>query len=693
MKTSSSSFRARASRLGGNRQQGAIIVFAAMAVSLVVILISIADIGFLYYYKREYQKAADLAAMAGARKLVSRETGFRSCGSGARPAAEQAAARNLGSVAYLFEIECGKWSPRDADRLDTTADAQTFDAVRVRISGTPPRFLPYIDAVTLSATATALADQPLAQLTMRSTTAAIDTTQSGLLNAVVGGLLGGSISLPVAAWNGLLNTDINLLNYMDALALRLGLDVGNYEQVLGTQVTVGELLDVAAEVLSRGGGTGQLGVAAGGIEQLIGVNLPGLQPLVRLGDILDIRTGTAAAGLDTGLNVLDLVQASVQLASSECAVCATVPVNLPGVAGVNVRVKVMEPPRLSSIGNPELASADPLGPDRIYVRSSQVRSLVSVDLPIAGSVLSAIANLLNNSVVSGITNAVNDLLSLNLLGLLQSLSCVVYCDIQRDLIDILVLPTPRLDLALDAGSGEAYVDDYSCEADGKSLRAQTNTATAHLRIGKMGNSAAQAAANVFSSSAAPVVDPVALLDIGTRRVRYQCTLLLICWTEWRAPNGSWLPNSQKAQSARVAFAGGGIGLKADVPIAGMSTAELYENPPTGGLPVLGQPPAWKTVTSSGVVSRLNSELSGLQLQFYRPVGGALGGQGLGNVIHVVGSVVNTLVSEVLRVVSGVLGPVLDPLLDLLLDTLGVDLNRIEVGGNLSCEGGGATLID
>ncbi len=674
------------------RQRGSIIVLAALALSAAVIMLSIADIGFMYFYKREYQKAADLAAMAGARSLVAAD-GSRSCVNNATPAATTNAARNLGAKNYTIIIECGQWVPNasvPSARLNLLADADQVNAVRAVVSGAPPRFLPFIEPPVISARAIAVAQEAMARLTIRGTLATVNTEQSALLNTIVGGLLGGAINLPVAAWDGLLNTNINLLRYLDALAVELGISAGRYDQVLGADVTLGQLLGVAADVLTQGGGTGQVGAAVGGLDTLSVLNLPAFTPLLRLGDLLDVQTGTPAAALDLGLNLLDLVQGSVQLANSECAVCASLPINLPGVAGVNVRVGVTEPPKLSSIGNPALAELDPLGEDRIYVRTAQVRALISIDLPLVGSVLSGVEALLNSSVVSGITNAVNDLLSLNLLGLLEGLGCVVYCDIQRDVIDIRVLPSPRLDVNLDAGSGEAYVNEHDCSAT-KELRVPTNTATAHLRIGKMGNSAADAAARVFSSSAPPTLEPIPILDIGTKRVRYQCTILLICWTEWQNASGGWTGNANQAR--RNAFAGGGIGLKADLPVAGVNTTLTYNDPPANGLPDLSLEPAHQSVNSTNIVNSLRSTLTGLQLQFYRPSGSAIGGNGLGNLLFVVGNVVNTLVSTVTALVSGVLSPLLDPLLNLLVSGLGINLNRIDVGANLSCDGGGATLVD
>lgn len=657
------------------QQRGSVLVNVAAGLSLMVVLLASIDLGFLFYYKREYQKAADLAALAGANELAQGCTAAVNAGT-------DSANTNLSEHTHdTPTIQTGLWKSTTNPRFVAGCDTQS-NAVRALVFGSIPTF--FLGGRTLSAEAIALAMEPIAQLRIRSTVASLN---DGLLNDVTGALLGGSVSLSALSWQGLLNTDINLLSYLDALAIELGIDAGNYDQVLGADVTLGQLLDVAADVLNEGGGTGDVSAAIGGLDALSVLNLPAFSPLLQLGDLLNIQTGTPASGLDTALNVLDLVQGSVQLASSECAVCATVPVNLPGVAGVQVRTRIIEPPQLSAIGRPDRAKADPLGPDKIFVRTAQARTLISVDLPISGSVLSSLEALLNNSLVNGVTNAVNDVLTLDLVGLVTSLSCLLACDIQEDVTDIDVLPTPRLDINVDAGTGQAYVTDYACGGD-KSLDVPTHTAVANLRIGKMGSSAADAANQVFASSSAPTVEAVPLLDIGSYRARYQCTLLLLCTTTWRTSTGTWTSNKSLAQ--RTAFSGGGIGIKAEVPIAGTSGTETYTEPPADGLPEMGEEPAWHSVSSTDVVDSLSDSLTGLDLEFY-PASGT--GSGLGNVLTLVGSVANTLVSTLEGIIDAALAPLLDPLVDLLLQTLGLNLNQVDVGANLSCEGGGGTLVE
>lgn len=676
---------AASSLSGARRQRGSIIVFSALALSLVVILLSLADIGFLYYYKRDYQKAADLAAMAGAKRLISVTTGVRSCDGNARPAAVASAANNLGSRVYALETTCGRWTPSAATpelRFDTAVAADELDAVRVVISGTPPRFLPFVDEVTISARATALADQPMAQLTIRSTLATVDTTKSPLLNAVVGGLLGGSINLPVAAWNGLLNTNINLLKYLDALALELGVNVGNYDQVLGADVTLRQLLDVAVDVLNRGGGTGDVNAAVGGLGQLLGVNLPGFSPLLKLGDLLNIETGTPAAALDLGLNLFNLVEGSVQLASAHCAVCVDLPINLPGVAGIGVKLKVVEPPQLSAIGNPNV--------DRIAVRTAQVRAVVSANLQVLNVVndlLAAVTGLLGP-----VTNVLNALLSLNLgatlnavFDLLGSLICGGASCPTHDIVYVKVLKDARLDLSLDVGSARAEVDAFSCSTgDAKSMDVAASAAVGQLRLGKIDNP--------FALD--PVVSPVEILQIGQQTVRPDGCLLTGCWGSKYKKGNQWVANRDDADFLVKL----GIRVRANNSnlLGGGNQSLVFRAPVDAELPDLDGPrnpndqQIYKSLAAQNLVGSLESTLGTVDLELYKT---SNSGGLLELLVGILNPVLNTLINDLLAPLVAVLGSLLDPILEALLGALGINLASAEVGANLTCTGGGATLID
>src|SRR5690606_33771020 len=80
----------------------------------------------------------------------------------------------------------------------------------------------------------------------------IASLNGGLANQVRGGLLGTTLNLSLVDYNALAGTNIGALAFLDALAAEVGLDVGSgtYGDLLGTTVTVGDILDAAIDVLN-----------------------------------------------------------------------------------------------------------------------------------------------------------------------------------------------------------------------------------------------------------------------------------------------------------------------------------------------------------------------------------------------------------------------------------------------------------
>lgn len=665
-----------------SRQRGAVLLFAAMGISALIVTASLIDLGLLYQYRREYQKTADLAAMAGAAQL------FNGCAA-ATAAATTSVSRNLGGRNHQAPtITCGRWSPSPTPMFDDTPTGDPR-AMRVTVNGAPPGLLPFIPNRVIGATATAIADQPIAALTLRSSLLTVDTAQSAVLNSVVGGLLGGAVNLSAGSWQGLLNTDVNLLSYMEALAVNLGLDALDHEGVLASSVTAGDLVNTAIDVLQDGGGTGDVGAGLAGLQSLA-LAIPGISPAIALADLLAVEAGAQAYALDTTLNLLQLVQASAQLSGGDAVVDVDLPVSIPGVASVSTKLQAGQTGVPVAVGNPEWASAAPLGPDGIIVSSGNLRALVSLELPVVGSTLSNLQSLLTSNALIGISGAVNSLLTLDLVGLVNSLLCALYCDNQGNVIDVRVLQVPRVDVAIDAGSGRANVTAHECDGE-KSLSVDTLAAVADVRIGQFSGSEAEIEAAVFSGGAIPDVEPLPLLDIGHYRARYRCALLIVCGTTWLDAGGNWV--SSKSAAFRHSFSGGGIGIRlgdgdSGAIVAGTSSNLTYADPPADGLPELGEPPAWQTVSASDLVGSLSGTLSGLEVVYFEPSNGNV----LGGVLALTGAAVDPLVSALEAVILGALSPLVDPLVNDLLGTLGANLAEAEVGANLTCNAGGATLV-
>jgi uncharacterized membrane protein len=644
---------------GKARQRGAIGLMAAATLSLaLVLMLLVVDTGRLYMEQRKLQRVVDSAAL----EAVSRGGNCQS-GLSAATYAGQSAVRN----GYIVDSNntlvttCGSVQTAASGLRAFTADATQSTAIKVAASRTvTTSFAGGVQAlfsgstVSLNTTlnASAVAAQPtptVAQLNIRSTLASINTAQSNILNPLFSGLLGGNVNLTALGWDGLLNTDINLLSYLNQLAINLNVAAGNYTQLLNTQATVTQLIQAAATVVQLNGATATVITALGQL-QVAAINAAP----VKLGDILQLQTGTTAAGLDANLQLLQLIQGVVQLANSKSAVAATLPISVLGLANVTVRVKVIEPPQFSAIGDPARAKANPLGADRIYVRTAQIRTMLSVDLP----VLSGVAGLTNAvlGLVGGLTSTLNALLGLNLVAVLNSVVCL---GCQQ--LDPLLLPSPRIDISLDAGGAKSYVTDYSCPTGStgtKSLTAHTITSIADLKLGKIDPT------NAFSSSAEPTVTPLPLIDLG----------IATCYRV--AGLGSCDPNSH------IQYGAGGIAIMLDTSVAQNSQDLLFSSGTPFATPAnLKLPPSVQSAApTSNIVGSLSNTLAGINLIVYRPQGS----NPLGAIVTGVASLISDVTNHLLPVVTNLVSPLLDPLLNNLLKSLGINLMDVDVGANMTC---------
>ncbi|NBF10639.1 pilus assembly protein TadG-related protein [Pseudomonas sp. Fl4BN1] len=647
---------------GPAHQRGAIGLMAAMTLGLALLfMLLVVDSGRLYMEQRRLQRVADNAAL----EAVSRGGNCQS-GLTAATYAGQNATRNGFAVATGSSLttDCGSLTTGANGLRTFNVDATQSAAVRVIVSNTVPISVasgiaglfspgPINLTTPLSATAVAAAPTPtVAQLSIQSTLLTVSTAQSSILNPLVGGLLGGSLNLSAVGWNGLLNTNINLLSYLNQLAINLGVAAGNYTQLLNTTTSVTQLIQAAITVVQANGATADVLTALGNL-QIAAINAAPL----RLGDILQLQTGLPSSALNANLQLFQLLQAMIQLSNSNSAVAATLPITVLGLANITVQTKVIEPPQLSAIGDPALAKANPTGANRIYVRTAQVRTLVRINLPVLAAV-SGLSTAVSN-LVAPLTPVLNSLLSLNLVATLGSALCLLGAGCEQ--LYPALASSSEIDLSLDAGGAIAYVTDYSCPVNNsgtKSLTAHTITSIADLKVGQIDPT------NAFSSSAEPTVNPLPLVDLGIRT----CYQFLI------------LPGHCDPV---VHYAGGGIAVMVNTSVA-QNTQDLVFSSTVSPYPVppnVNQPPSYQTAApTSNIVSSLASTLAGINLIVYKPVSN----NPLGAIVTGLASAISGVSSLLTPVITGLLSPVLDPLLNNLLSGLGINLMDVEVGANLTC---------
>jgi uncharacterized membrane protein len=634
---------------GPARQRGAIGLMAAL--TLVIALgftLLVIDTGRLYMEQRKLQRVADTAAL----EAVSRD-GNCKAGQSATIYASQSATRNGFTVTAdnTLTASCGTLQT-GADNLRAfVVDATKTAAVQVIVSrpvntsiaaGIGALLSGGPVSLTTRLSATAVAAEPkitLAQLSIRSTLLSVDSARANLLNPLFSTLLGGNVNLTVGGWDGLVKTDINLLKFMDQLAIELGVSAGNYTALLNTQGSVTQFIKAAANVVNLNGATAQVKTALANLQ----VAATGASP-IKLGDLLQLQTGTQEAGLDATVQLFQLIQGFVQLANKNSAVIATLPVNVLGVAGVSTRIKVIQPPQFSAVGNPALAKVAPLGVNRIYVSTAQVRVLVSVDLSLINSVLQLV-----NTLLTPVVGLVNTLLAPG---------CILGSCTQTDLK---ILPNGlNLDLGIEAGVGSSYVTDYSCASPAsKSLTATTNISALQVKVGQIDD------AIWLSSSSGQSLSPLPLVDIGSKT----CSGILGLTCGPRTP-----------------FGGGGSEIMIDSPIAGKTEPNYtFANPHEINV----SPDPTHPVSVSGVVGSLKGTLGGVTLIQHAPAIGSL----LGGLLSTLLSTLSDVVSLLITAISGLLAPLVDPIVDTLLLNLGIDVNKVDVGFNLTCgEKGKAYLV-
>ncbi|WKL13581.1 TadG family pilus assembly protein [Comamonas testosteroni] len=344
------------------RQSGSVAMLGAIWLMIAVICLATIDIGNVFWQKRELQKIADLAALAGASGALDQN----SC----RTNAERNLTLNGSVVSELVTAQAGHWDKSASPFFGSASKASEINACRVSFQRTVPFLFVFAAGAErgrqISAQATAMQSARIARLSVRSTLLTLDTEKSALLDAVVGGMLGGKINLGVAGWQGIANANISLLSFFDALAVRAGLNVGDYDQVVKTKVTLDKVMLAMLDALPQQGS-----LAAVNALNALALGVGNIQ--IALQDILKLGTGLGSAALRTDVNVLDLVSTVAQLANSQNAAKVGVNLNL-GLVEVGLNLKVIEPPQ-SAIGDPVR--------DRIEAKTSQIDLVTGLKLNLA----------------------------------------------------------------------------------------------------------------------------------------------------------------------------------------------------------------------------------------------------------------------------------------------------------------------
>ncbi|WP_367714967.1 pilus assembly protein TadG-related protein [Nitratireductor sp. GISD-1A_MAKvit] len=218
----------------------------------------------------------------------------------------------------------------------------------------------------LSAVGTASAEK-LAGFSIGSRLASLN---EGILNALLGRLLGTSISLKAMDYESLLDTDIEVLSFLEALATRLELTALTYDEILAQQIDLPQLLSTMR--LTSG-----IPPSTRSALRALETATSGNDGRLRLARIVDLGsrgplTLATDAPWDMKIGVMELIMAAAALANGEDYISLDTGLSLPPLANVQLKLAIGEPPA----GTPSHALA-PIG---TAVRTAQTRLKLSFEV-------------------------------------------------------------------------------------------------------------------------------------------------------------------------------------------------------------------------------------------------------------------------------------------------------------------------
>lgn len=359
-------------------RRGAVAVIAAVAGGLLCLFTAaVIDLGVLVLHTRRVQGAADLAALSAVRHLAQGEDAV------ARTALATVEANVAPDVSVTVATALGVYSPDPTKmRNDRFAPGgATPNAARVEVASRAPMFFTHLllgrdlVRITRRATATIGGETPKAMISIGSRLARLD---DGVANQLIGGLTGSKVSLSVMDYRRLVDLDVNLMGYTDALATELGVELGDYDQLLATQVDAGRALRVLERVAGGqdGGALGKVASASVGTK-------------VKLGDLIGLEARSPDGireGLDASVSAMDLVMAMLEVGGGDRQIALDLGVPA-GLADLKTSLAIGERPNRSpwltvtADGQPIIRTAQA----RLYVRASTAQSLsglARVELPI-----------------------------------------------------------------------------------------------------------------------------------------------------------------------------------------------------------------------------------------------------------------------------------------------------------------------
>lgn len=358
--------------------------FALVAVGLTALAV---DIGKVYVDSRKAQSVTDLAAIVAAANL-----------SNATNAASATVQKNQFPVSALTLVQPGVHTANAAvapSARFVAPPAASANAVMVSLRTQSPLVFGKLFYPSGSFTIVTRATAATTAVASFSIGSSLVTVNGGLINALLGGLLGTNLTLSAVDYQSLISTQIDAFSFLNALATQVNFTGPTYNQLLQSNLKVSDVLRAMLTTRTSGGNSATTALAK--IVSAVSGSTTTIVPqsLISLGPYSGLPVGQAPK-FSLSMSVLDLLAATAQVANGTNQIATGVNLGLPGIATATLTVSVGQMPQ----GTSWVAA----GAQGATVQTAQVRvqlnvnllgsgSIASVNLPIFIQVASATATL------------------------------------------------------------------------------------------------------------------------------------------------------------------------------------------------------------------------------------------------------------------------------------------------------------
>ena len=348
--------------------RGNIAIMGAASLLLVIACAALGvDVGAIFADKRRTQSATDLAALVAASDLTN-----------ASRAAAATVAKNNYPPESLVAVEPGVYTANASltPQQRFVAAATPANAVRVTMQTKTPLYFGKVltgdSQWNLKATAIASTTR-LASFVIGSRLVSLN---GGLLNSLLGGMLGTTLSLSAMDYNALLSAKIDAFDFLSALATRVNLTGVSYDTLLNSNLKVTDI--VAALQTAAAGNNGAI-AALSSISSAISGMTKKITPnaLINVGPYSGLTVGQKPK-VGASVSALDMLSAMAALANGTNQIAANVNLSLPGIAGVTLQATVGERP----VGTSWIT----VGSLGASVHTAQTRVLLKIQLVGSGAV-------------------------------------------------------------------------------------------------------------------------------------------------------------------------------------------------------------------------------------------------------------------------------------------------------------------